>query len=220
MEARETASLLRVLCASRQLRKGMLGDHFACETRTETVEGLAEAVACLALKSLDAAHFAQRLRHMAASLRAADASALDVRRSAYASGAALYLSAKQAGYPLYHTPGRESRTVYELLAEELAPLSAAQHMPPDPLWERLVSETVRQRENGIRVFQENAVRTEGDFTISGYDPMNMYRSGDRLYARTFLRLTENGTGREITLTDRTLLEMKPGSPDRARAYWR
>jgi len=72
-------------------------------------------------------------------------------------------------------------------------------------------------EEFIRVFK---TLKSGDFTITGYDPMNMLRVKDYILCKTFVRLTENGTNNVESLMGQTLLEMVPGSENKVIRYFR
>ena len=57
----------------------------------------------------------------------------------------------------------------------------------------------------------------GNFTIIGYDPMNMVRIGDQMLCKTFIRL-EDEKREVVTFFEPVLLKMKPGSANQVLGY--
>lgn len=62
------------------------------------------------------------------------------------------------------------------------------------------------------------IRIEADGFICGYDPMNQFRVGDRIFAKNIMSIM---VGREIyNIKGEVLVEMKPDSPNLTIAYWK
>lgn len=144
----------------------------------------------------------------------------DSRRCAYDSGSLLLFAARREGLTLFHDIGGESRSVYDILLPQIPQADCPVSLDGEMLapWIRVLSERTAQREQLIRAFLQEAHTTvNGCFRICGYDPMNLWREGNRLYSTSFLALAEE-TGNIITLTGRALLQMLPGSPDTVLAY--
>lgn len=60
------------------------------------------------------------------------------------------------------------------------------------------------------------VRTEAEGFICGYDPMNQFRAGDKIYAKNIMNIMVGGE--VCNLNGEVLVEMKPGSPNLTIAY--
>ena len=82
---------------------------------------------------------------------------------------------------------------------------------------------LKQRENVMLAeavdasFDGKVARHEARGYICGYDPMNQFRVGDRIYARHFMKI-QTGEG-EITLTQPVVVEMQPDSANLTLAYY-
>lgn len=209
--------------ALREMRKNVSSSFIREEFLTETIEGLAQYIELCALEQLSTAGRQQKALAECAKRLAEPRLLLDPRRCAYDSGALLLFAARRHGLTLYHGIGSESRSVYEIIRQQLPPIPMADSPPSrdgESLvpWSRLLAEQAAQQEALIQAFlREVPLRVEGCFRICGYDPMNLWRRGDTLYSTSFLcLLAQNGD--TVTLTGKALLQMQPGSPDIACAY--
>ncbi len=85
----------------------------------------------------------------------------------------------------------------------------------------LVLATRAERENEIEEFiRFFKTLKSGDFTITGYDPMNMLRVKDYILCKTFVRLTDTVTNSAESFMGQTLLEMAPDSENKVVRYFR
>lgn len=202
--------------ALRERRRGLTGGAIAEECKAETIEGMAQYMELSALGQISMEKRAAALAQCRQRL-AQPRTLLDPRRRAYDSGALLLFAARDAGLVLHHRLGEETRPVYELLAPqvEAAPLP---RFPADTApWEALLKGRQEEREEILRAFLAAPhVKAEGEFTVCGYDPMNLWRQGELLYSSSYLCL--QGPSGQVELPGRALLHMRPGSSDRADAY--
>lgn len=158
----------------------------------ETIEGTAEYVGRLALAHLSPAacedayaRSAQRLLQWP-----------DLRRGAYDSGPWLLRRAAEEGLPMPVHPGGEP--IADQLARQLSLPEV--RLQPELLAEagrRLERERPARRET-LRALLETAERTEGDFAVCGYDPMQLRAQDGLLWSGSFLALRQaDGTVRRL-----------------------
>lgn len=185
------APLSEVL-ALRQSRAALQPELLLEEARMETIEGTAEYVGRLALARLSPAacegayaRSAQRLPQWP-----------DLRRGAYDSGPWLLRRAAEEGLPMPVHPGGEP--IADQLARQLS-------LPEVRLQPELLAEAERRLERErparrvtLQTLLETAERTEGDFAVCGYDPMQLRAQDGLLWSGSFLALRQaDGTVRRL-----------------------
>lgn len=77
-----------------------------------------------------------------------------------------------------------------------------------------------KREKIEEFYAMEVEKTEGEFFISGFDPMNMLRVEDWVLCSNFVRLTERDGDKIICFMGKTLLQMKQKSVNEVVAYYR
>lgn len=120
----------------------------------------------------------------------------DLRRGAYDSGPWLLRRAAEEGLPMPVHPGGEP--IADQLARQLS-------LPEVRLQPELLAEAERrlERERSVRretllALLETAERTEGDFAVCGYDPMQLRAQDGLLWSGSFLALRQaDGTVRRL-----------------------
>lgn len=213
----EKRSLLSRFRALRDRRESLIGGAVQFEYLPETVEGMAEYVGTRALAALSPAKYQRRLERHLAPLAAPTPLLLDVRRMAYHVGPILLLTAETAGLTIHHRVGAEPQPVYRLLADQL-PAEAPGPVAEEPAIPRLLAERRQSREEILARFMAQPLRrVEGEFTITSYDPMNMWKLGNRLYGSDFWQLRDRSRGREVLLMGESVLDWTGGS--RCGGYW-
>ena len=178
----------------------------------ETAEGMAEYAGCMALKQLSEELFLRRIQDYSRIIVDTEYLFHHERTSAYLFGTMFILVAKEAGYDLKHQIGVETNSIgasvrIQMDQRKLAEISK---------WEQ----TVQGKEDWKRSqFDNYKFENElaGNFTIIGYDPMNMVRIGDQMLCKTFIRL-ENEKREVVTFFEPVLLKMKPGSANQVLGY--
>lgn len=83
------------------------------------------------------------------------------------------------------------------------------------LWKKLRI-LIKEIEN----FRREKNKENGDFCISGYDPMNMFRVDNYILCRTFIRLTDESDNEPIMFIGKTLLKMRSESVNQVCSYYR
>ena len=178
--------------------QGYRADPAAAEQlqRVETIEGMAEYIELCALRRLSPEKYRQDAARYAEVLCAADERLFDTRRTAYHSGALFCLCLEMFGRPVRNDMA-DGRTLYAQNAEDLAtdpvavPADPATDPVTDPVGDadivRRHDALIREREAQIERFVSAARYVPGQARICGYDPMALFRVGDRLYSGHYHR---------------------------------
>ena len=204
---------LRRFAAIRNQRLAVYPDMVHEELKVETLEGMAEYMGLKALACIDPEKFNGKIREYLAALRAEDKLQLDIRRISYYTGAVLYLCLERLGYPVHNDIGGEL-TVYE---QNQIPAAESVAVAPSPVLAELCAAVAEERERKI-AGQMNAVPyTPCDGEICGYDPMNMFRAGNRIYCSHFVFLKCGGKMEMISRT--VVLILKDGSDREITGYY-
>lgn len=212
-----TRALLSQLMAIRGRREARMGRAVQCEYMVETAEGMAEYVELLALAALSPEKYVRQLSAIRRELEDPSPFLLESRRLAYHTGSLLLLAAQTAGLPFHHQIGDEARPVFRIVAQTL-PAADPGTIPIDPVLASLPARQREERERILTAFWARSPRyTEGDFTIIGYDPMNMWKLDGRIYGNHFWQLRDRHTGQTITLTGETVLLVRDGRE--IAGYW-
>ncbi len=208
-------------CALRRQRAGLIGaDMILCESLSETAEGMAEYAGTLALGQLDPDSAQRRVEEYAAKLLNLSPLLFDIRRISYFSGALLLLAAHRAGIDFAHDISREKVPVFDLLAEKL-PLMPEEPLPEpeEALLTGMEAAMALRRRETEDFLAQNPPKTEGDFAITGYDPMNMRKIDGWIYCAHFVALTEQRANATYTLAGPSVLVAEQGRPGRVKGYF-
>lgn len=185
--------LLGQFAALRALRRETEPEAVLQELKTETVEGMAEFVGLKALHRLSPEQFARETASYARILRSEDGILFDSRRMAYYTGALFFLTLERLGRPVVND-FRDLRAAYDQNPVDPEPAPEA---GPCPAVTEAYRAFTRRREEELARHMAAAQYVPCSAVITGYDPMNMFRVGDLLFCRHFVRLRENGQDRDI-----------------------
>jgi len=201
----------------RKKRVSLIGDMILQEYLTETVEGIAEYVGTKALQQISLDKYNARISKYCQTLQTLDIDLFNIRRMSYYSGALFGLAAKELNQPLWHEIEKTTTTLFELIASNFSQVEF------DCTYDQEVSclfETyVKTKQSKIDNFlNEHKERITGDFTICGYDPMNMIKYNNLILCEHFVILLDNSTEEKIQLFQPVLLEMKPDTTNIVTSY--
>lgn len=200
--------------AVRQQRIKQYPDMAAQELKAETIEGIAEYVGLKALSLINKQMFLSVTREYLAFLRAENDLLFQIRKISYYTGAIYFLCLDMFGYGICNDMGSD------LTAYEQNPITPDLAPPDTPAWdfiEQEYSALVEERETQINQHIANSQYTSCSADICGYDPMNMFRIGSRIYCSHFVCLNENG--QIITLHGPIVLELEPHSEANITGYY-
>ncbi len=204
---------LRRFAAIRNQRLASYPDMVREELKAETLEGMAEYIGLKALAYISPEKFREKLSGYLAALRTESKLQLDVRRISYYTGTVLYLCLERLGYAVRNDIGGDL-TVYEQ-----NPIPAAEMAEPEPslFFAELCAAVTEEKERKIAKQMGAVSYTPCDGEICGYDPMNMFRVGNRIYCSHFVSLKCNGTMEMISRA--IVLVLKDGSDREITGYY-
>lgn len=214
-DAFETADPRRLgqFAGLRALRRKMEPEAVVQELKTETAEGMAEFVGLKALHRLSPEQFTRETASYARILRSEDGPLFDSRRMAYYTGALFFLTLERLGRPVVND-FRDPRTAYDQNPVDPEPAPEA---VPCPAVAEAYRAFTRYREEELARHMAAAQYVPCSAVITGYDPMNMFRVGDLLFCRHFVRLRENGRDRDVFSP--IALRMAVDSPRAVTGYY-
>lgn len=203
--------------ALRNSRFSRYGEYMQEELKAETAEGVAEFVGLKALKFINAAKYHAIIKDYLGKLRNDLPLLFDTRRLSYYTGTLFCLAIERFQPPLKNEFG-------ELPVFRQNPLRTA--LPePSPLCHSQNCEAIRiefrklteKQDRIVSEHRKNNPYTDCPAVICGYDPMNMFRSGNLLYCSHFLFL-QSGTG-TIRLDGPVLAVLKDGAATEVLGYY-
>ncbi|MBR3705295.1 MAG: hypothetical protein IKM11_07410 [Oscillospiraceae bacterium] len=183
------------------------------ELKVETLEGAAEYAGMKALRMIAPEKFERKVQDYLRRLREESEQQFDIRRISYFVGAVYFLCMERLGYAVRNEIGSEL-TAYE--QNPIAPAAQVEIRPClfiETAYAKLVEERQRTIDEHITAF----AYTECESMICGYDPMNMFRVGNRIYCKYFVFLKVGG---EVQHFRRAIvLELKDCSQRDVKGYY-
>lgn len=181
--------------ALRQERFELLGDMSHYEKAIETIEGTAEYLALVVLKDIQPNAYKMQIDKAVKFITTLDENLLDVRRSAYYSGALICLLADELEIEYKKLLEPNLKYNYDLISEKYVN-ETADDLPLEEyqLIAQLINENHKKVSELVNEMTSNSkvdVR-QGMFSVRGYDPMNMKRFENFVYHKHFLGIHHEG----------------------------
>jgi len=184
------------------------------EYKAETIEGMAEYIALKALKRINLEKFHTIIEGYLSDLRAETELLFDIRRMCYYSGVVYFLCLENENGPVKNDFKLET-TVYEQNIVDFRNASV------DIFFSPYISDNyknyARKKELKIAEHIAQSEYVKCSSRICGYDPMNMFRSANRIYCSHFVSLIEDDNS--INITSAVVLELAEGSDQLVTGYY-
>jgi len=159
----------------REARRRIIGDIMMQEQRAETLEGMAEYAGLIALNQISREKFMEDFQKHISRLRNPQ-NMLKIRLVSYSVGCLICFALKSLGIDFYHNLS-DSRTIYEFIPHEPSEI------------ETILAKSSQERQARFDNFLENnRERTEYSGQITGFDPMNMEKLGNKILCTNFVML--------------------------------
>lgn len=210
----ESRGALEKFCAIRNARIKLHPKAARQELFAETVEGAAEYAGLCALRQLDEGKFRREAEVYVEKLKSCGKILLDPRRMTYFSGAVFLLCLAKLGIAVKNDFGSGLSLYEQNRITEKAELSGAEYAFIAPL----CAADFSAKDEKIAAHIAAARFVECAARICGYDPMNMFRRGNKIYCSHFVFL--DCGDRTESIFAPTVLELEDGSDDRISGYWR
>lgn len=209
----EVLQLLNHFCGARRQSR-LISPGFPQECLAETIEGMAEFAGLQALRAISPDKYQLDLAQKQRNLKAPGPLLLDARRMAYETGALLLTAAQAAGISLAHPLSGQTEPLYSFLDRHF-PLASPPESPNQAQYQtiRALQRTQEQARATLvtRFLQGSPNSRHGRFRICGYDPMNQFPAGHRLFCSHFLALKDLEAGKTLLFEGPCLLDLVPGT---------
>lgn len=175
----------RFICI-RYKREDLIGKMIELEYLTETAEGMAEYVGCMALKKINIEKYKKRMQEYIRVLSEKDSMLFDIRRISYYSGAIFLSVLKDVEIDFYHALDKEVKPVFRLVSENFPKISNVE-IKLDETIGRMANEYLKERDKQFQKFFEKEItKIETKGFIRGYDPMNMIKKENMILCTHFV----------------------------------
>ena len=184
----------------REARRRIIGDDAMMQEQyAETNEGMAEYAGLAALIQIARGKFMKEIQGHMEVLRN-PRYLFDIRFASYSVGCLICFALKSLGINFDHDLS-DKRTIYELIPREANEV------------EKLFKELQQSKQARFDAFEaKHNNQTEHSAVITGIDPMNMEKLGDKILCRNFVKLGE------LYIKGPVMLEMAAGSTRKVISY--
>ena len=183
----------------RRARGHIIGDIIQQEMLCETEEGMAEYAGLMALSQINRSKFMENIEHHMICLRNPD-DLFNIRRISYSVGCIMCLTMKSIGINFHHQLS-DSRMLFDFIP--------AGKNPVEVRFKQFKHERQRQFDEFLASHNE---KIGCDTQITGFDPMNMVRLGDKILCSRFVMLDGE------FIQGPVMLEMAEGSLHKVVGY--
>ena len=206
--------------SARKYRESLIGNIIKQEYLSETIEGMAEYVGCMALRQLAKTKYEARIRNFIDNLSVLDNRFFDIRRMSYYSGAMFCIQLAEAKIDFFHDVGSVERPLFSLIAKEAAAVKPGITVDIE-LIARHIQAINSEKEAKFKEFlSSHHGKVMFDGFICGYDPMNMIKLSDKILCSHFVMLQDMKQGSPEFIQGPVLVNMKPCSINQVSSYVR
>jgi len=203
--------LLENYLAMRKYRENLIGDIIKQEYYAETIEGMAEYIGSMALKQISYEKYNDRVKGFIKNLRILDNRFFDTRRLSYYAGAVFCILLSEVGINVHHKIGETEKPLFSLIAENSKVKKPTVNFNIEDLAEKIKKYTNDKKSKFDDFFKTAKEKTEGDYFICGYDPMNMIKIDDMILCSHFVMLKSNDSDEPIFIQGPVVVNLKKGS---------
>lgn len=186
-------NLFNKFISIRKEREKLIGTHMIYEKAIETIEGCAEYMTLKVLRVLNIAAYESHLEKACNWISNLDNKLFDIRRISYFSGAILCHVADELDMDFSCEIGKEEKMVFDLINRQIIDyekeeLTLMEQFKIEKLFEAHIKQV---KEDINQVLDHSDVQeVSGQFTVRGYDPMNMIKFDNKVLHRSFLGVND------------------------------
>ena len=181
--------LLMQIIASRQLRLKKFGELIKYEFIIETIEGCAEYCGTKALKSISSDLYKKRIYEYKEILISDKKIIFDIRRCCYFTGTLFLLLLDEIGIDFSKDISEQELTIFEQVSLLLYKNNIIIKQPNLEIIKIHFEEELLKKQMLIDNFNnKNPTVHYGEFSICGYDPMNMFKVDNKIFCNNFIIL--------------------------------
>lgn len=202
---------------SRILRYGNIIEY---ELGIETIEGSAEYCGTKGLRHISEVLYEERIMKYKDILLKDILLIFDIRRISYYSGTLMLILLEQLDIEFVQEINNKNEIIFLEVAEKFNNKT----IDLDTIEEIEVEKSFLDYVNRIKIkfedfFNGNTKKYDGDFTICGYDPMNMVKEDNKIYCSHFIMLFDNLTENRLFLKGPLVIGLKEGTYNQVNKYY-
>lgn len=211
-ERNEKLELLLKIITSRKSRLTNFGELIRYEFLVETIEGSAEYCAIKALKSIPNYLYKSRIEKYKEILVSEQKIFFDIRKSCYFTGSLLLILLDEVGIEFCKDISNQKLTIFEQILEIVDTNNIIITCPTRKMINIGFKEELLRKQKLIYDFKNNnPIIYKGDFSICGYDPMNMFKVKNEVFCSHFIILYNMKTKEKIFIPGPTIVVFKDNS---------
>lgn len=206
------SELLSRIITSRELRVRNFGDLIKYEFLVETIEGSAEYCAMKAVKLISNDLYKSRIEKYKEILVSDAKIFFDIRKSCYFIGALFLILLDEIGIEFSKDISSNKLTIFEQISEIVDTSNIIISCPTREMINIGFKEEFFRKQKLIYDFKNNNIITyKGEFSIRGYDPMNMFKVRNEIFCSHFITLYNMKTKEKIFINGPTIVVFKDNS---------
>lgn len=198
--------LLMKIIASRQFRLNKYGSLINYEFVIETIEGAAEYCGTKALKLISEDLYNKRIANYKEILASDKKMLFDIRRCSYFTGILFLLLLDEIGINFSKEITGQEFTIFEQLSLKIDTNNIVINKTNADHIQMYFKDELSRKNNLIdNFYKQNPIIHNGEFSINGYDPMNMFKINDKVYCNHFIILLNMKTNESIFVPGPTII---------------
>ncbi|MEG2290656.1 MAG: hypothetical protein RR891_08085 [Clostridium sp.] len=211
--------LLKQIIAARKLRLEKFGELIKYEFVIETLEGCAEYCGTNALKVISSDLYRKHIEDYKKKIVSDKKMLFDIRRCSYFTGTLFLMLLDEIGIEFSKEISNQKLTIFEQVSEFIDIRDISINQPNyDVIKVYFEEEQLRKQMLIDDFYSKNPIVHEGEFTICGYDPMNMFKVDDKIFCSHFIMLKDVKTQETSFIPGPTMLIIEKDSEIIKRYY--
>ena len=199
-EKNKQIDILSQIIASRKLRLKKYGSLIKYEFIIETIEGSAEYCGTKALKLMSNNLYENRVERYKEILVSDKKMLFDIRRCCYFTGTLILLLLDEIGIDFPKEINGQELTIFEQISLLIKSNNTINQTKSEKINKYFEEETLRKEKLIDDFYSKNPLIYEGEFSICGYDPMNMFKVDNKIFCSNFILLNNIITKENIFIS--------------------
>ncbi|MGL4336474.1 MAG: hypothetical protein ACRCST_06235 [Turicibacter sp.] len=200
--------MLKKIIASRLYRIKKFGEQIKYEFEIETIEGCAVYCGTKSLSYLSKEHYDKQIEMYKKTMLLDNKILFDIRRGSYYSGTLFLLLLDEVGIQISKNLSNQERSIFEQVAATVE----TNHIDIfKPNFSSVIigfeKEMNRKERLFTDFFAQNVMKHEGEFSICGYDPMNMVKVDNQILCSNFIVLENKDSQQQLFIKGPVMLEL-------------
>jgi len=213
---------LEKFLSARKYRETLIGEIIKQEYLAETTEGIAEYAGIMALKQISHEKYVVKINAYIEKLKCIDNNFFDIRRMSYYTGAMLCVLLSEMGINIFHKIGETENPLFTIIARLCMCFAETNfigvNFDIEDLAEKTKKYTNDKKIKFDEFFKTHNNTVEGNYTICGYDPMNMIKTDNMILCNHFVMLKGSGNDEPLFIQGPVVVNLKKDSFNQVISY--